>query len=77
MSHNGGVYVSGEILAITIATASLLITLGGMFFAGFSWIIRRIDRVQSEVADVRVEVTEVKIAVARLEGPPRQLLLPR
>lgn len=35
--------MSVEVLAIIIATASLLVTLGGGLFAGFAWMLRRMD----------------------------------
>lgn len=43
MGQNGDVYMSVEVLAIIIATASLLVTLGGGLFAGFAWMLRRMD----------------------------------
>ncbi|WP_261393558.1 hypothetical protein [Microbacterium esteraromaticum] len=74
-------YVSAEI----IATLSSFITLGIGIFALAAWMVRRIDRLENKVdaledkLGARIdalagEVTEVKIAVARLEGPPRHLL---
>lgn len=106
-----------EVIETIIIAASLLITLGGGFFAGFARLIRRsdaqtvqertmlmakIDEVGSQVAqaqantdarfdkvderfdrigerihDVQTELTEVKIAVARFEGPLQRLIVPR
>ena len=43
MGQNGDVYMSVEVLAIIIAAASLLVTLGGGLFAGFAWMLRRMD----------------------------------
>ncbi len=36
----------------------------------------RFDRVESEIASMRNELTEVKIAIARIEGPWPGLLCP-
>lgn len=73
--------MSAEVIAIVIAAASLLVTLGGGFFAGFAWVVRRMDerfdKVNERIDGLRGEVTEVKIAVARLEGPRPKLSLPR
>lgn len=119
-------YVSAEIIAIVVSAAGVVVTLGASMFAGFAWILRRIDdrgdavegklgaridAVEEELGaridavedklsaridalDIRLsaridgveeklgaridalagEVTGVKIAVARLEGPPRHLV---
>src|SRR5699024_9887200 len=40
MGHNGAMYMSVEVVSMIITAASLLITLGGMFFAGFAWMMR-------------------------------------
>lgn len=37
----------------------------------------RLDRVDDRLAGVEHELTDVKIAIARLEGPPRHLLSAR
>lgn len=37
----------------------------------------RIDAVEAQLANVKDEVIEVKIAVARIEGPPRHLMTAR
>ena len=37
----------------------------------------KIDGVRAELAEMKGELTEVKIAIARLEGPRPQLALPR
>ncbi len=59
--------MSAELLAIIFSAAGLLVTLGGGLFAGFAWMIRRTD----------AQLTEVKISLARLEGPRELLILPR
>ena len=102
--QNGSVYVSTEVIAIVISAAGVVVTLGASMFAGFAWILRRIDdrgdavedklSARIDALDMRLsaridgveeklgaridalagEVTGVKIAVARLEGPPRHLV---
>lgn len=62
-------YVSAEVLTIVISAAGLAVTILGAFFASFAWMIRRMDGVKNET-------TEVKIAVARFEGPRPRLALP-
>ena len=80
--------VSVEVLAIVISAATLMLGLGSTFVAGFAWMIRRIDGVEQKLGDridgveqklgeriggVERELVEVKIAIARIEGPPRHL----
>ena len=120
MRQNGDVFMSVEVLAVIIAAASLFVALGGGLFAGFAWMLRRMDerfaqaetsinerfnnvdekfdkvdkkfdrvdekfdkvyamfdRVHDELHDLRTELTEVKISVARLEGPSPRLIWPR
>ncbi len=119
--------MSTEVIAIVISAAGMVVTLGASMFAGFAWVLRRIDDRSDAVEDklgVRIdavedklgaridaledklgaridaldarlsariggveeklgaridaltgEVTGVKIAVARLEGPPRHLVI--
>lgn len=38
-----GMYMSGEVITIIIAAASLFLALGGGLFAGFAWTLRRMD----------------------------------
>lgn len=80
-----GMYMSAEI----ITTLGSFITLGiGMFALG-AWLVRRIDTVEeklgsridaveeklgSRIDALAGDMTELKVAVARLEGPPRHLL---
>ena len=114
--------MSAETLAIVISAIGVVLTLGVGLFAGFAWIVRRMDAMESRLCermdagdrllsdridalDARLtaridaveekltaridaveekltaridalagEVTEVKIAIARLEGPPRHLV---
>jgi hypothetical protein len=59
--------VSTEVLAIIISAVGVVVTLGTSMFVGAAWMVRRIDAVAADV-------TDLKISVARLEGPPRHLL---
>lgn len=66
--------MSVETIAVVISTASLLLA----FVGGFAWMIRRTDeqfgRLGDRISGVERELVEVKIAVARMEGPPRHLI---
>lgn len=70
--------MSVEVLAIVISAATLLVTLSGMFIGAFAWMIRRIDGVHHDLGaridGVQRELVEVKISIARIEGPPRHLV---
>lgn len=59
--------MSTEVLAIIISAVGVVVTLGTSMFVGAAWMVRRIDAVAADV-------TDLKISVARLEGPPRHLL---
>lgn len=82
--------MSAEIIAIVLSAGGLLLTLGGTMFAGFAWCIRRIDAVErslgaridavertlgARIDAVAYDTTELKIAVARIEGPQRHLIV--
>lgn len=43
MGHNGSMDMSDELITIIIPGAILLVTLGGMIFAGFVWMNRRME----------------------------------
>ncbi|UWF77879.1 MULTISPECIES: hypothetical protein [Microbacterium] len=90
-----------------VTIISALVTLGVGMFAGFAWVIHRMDarfasfndKFTAEIKSVdekltgeiraldekftgrfdavKDELTEVKIAVARIEGPPRHLITAR
>lgn len=107
--HNGGMYMSAEVITIILTAAGVLITLGGGFFAGLAWLLRRMDeqfdkvearfdkvddrfdkvddrfakvddrfaKVDEQIRSVQSELNEVKVAVARLEGPQQRLIIPR
>ncbi|MFT4157358.1 MAG: hypothetical protein QM630_05435 [Microbacterium sp.] len=81
-------FVSAEILTIVLSAIGIVLSLGTSMFAGLAWVVRRIDAVDDKLStridavDLKLsaridalaaEMTEVKIAVARLEGPPRHL----
>lgn len=102
MRHNGGMYVSAEVISIILAAAGVLITLGGGFFAGLVWLLRRMDerldrvddrfdkvdarfdkvderfnKMDERIGQLQTELNDVKVAVARLEGPHQRLIFPR
>ena len=92
-----------EFIALIATQLGGLVTIGIAMFAGFAWIVRRIDAVEERlnrrIDDVEVrlsrrideveekltrridevahEVAEVKVSVARWEGPLPRLLMPR
>jgi hypothetical protein len=63
--------VSTEILAIIISAVGIVLTLGTSLFAAGAWMIRRFD---DRIDAIAADVTDLKISVARLEGPPRNLI---
>ncbi|WP_448389356.1 hypothetical protein [Microbacterium aurum] len=73
--------MSTETIAVVISAATLMLS----FFACFGWMVQRIDRVEQRLEQrlgeridrVEHELVEVKIAVARIEGPPRRLVTER
>ncbi|MEJ1089582.1 response regulator [Microbacterium sp. Mu-80] len=77
--------VSIEVITIVASAATLLVAL----ISGFGWVFSRMDarfaqqdtRIEARFAGVETrltglerELTEVKIAVARIEGPPRRFI---
>lgn len=76
--QNGDVYVSDEMIAIVVSAATLMLGVGLALTSGFAWMIRRPDaqfeRLGDRLSGVERELVEIKIAVARIEGPPRRLL---
>ncbi|MFK0239957.1 hypothetical protein ACIQTX_03775 [Microbacterium sp. NPDC090281] len=81
--------MSTEVLAIIISAVGVVVTLGTSMFVGAAWMVRRIDAVDEKLSSridavdeklstridaVAADVTDLKISVARLEGPPRRLL---
>lgn len=73
--------MSVETITMVISAVSLLLT----FAAGFAWMIKRTDerfdgvesRLTERIVGVERELVEVKIAIARIEGPPRHLIQAR
>ncbi|KAB1866734.1 hypothetical protein [Microbacterium algeriense] len=74
--------MSTEVLAIVVSAIGIVLTLGTSLFAAGAWMVRRIDdridavddKLSTRIDAVATDVTDLKIAVARLEGPPRHLL---
>ncbi|MGO4488872.1 hypothetical protein [Microbacterium sp. 2RAF4] len=81
--------MSTETLATIISAVGVVVTLGTSMFVGAAWMVRRIDavderlstridvveeRLSTRIEGVAADVTDLKISVARLEGPPRHLL---
>lgn len=66
--------MSAETITIAVGVASILLS----FFGGFAWMIHRMDarfdRSDARISSVERELVEVKIGLARLEGPPRRLV---
>lgn len=71
-----------ETATIVISAIGIVLTLGASLFAAGAWMIRRIDdridavdeKLSTRIDAVAADVTDLKISVARLEGPPRRLL---
>ena len=70
--------MSTDTLTIVISAVGIVLTLGTSTFVGAAWMVRRIDAVDEKLSTridaVASDVNELKISVARLEGPPRHLL---
>ena len=74
--------MSTEVLAIIISAVGVVLTLGTSLFAAGAWMVHRIDdridavdqKLTARIDAVATDVTDLKISVARLEGPPRHLL---
>ena len=77
--------MSTEVLAIIISAVGVVVTLGTSMFVGAARMVRRIDdridavdeKLSTRIDAVAADVTDLKISVARLEGPPRHLLTAR
>lgn len=80
--------MSAEVISIILVAAGVLITLGGGFFAGLAWLLRRMDerfkkvderfdKMDERLTLLQSELNEVKVTVARLEGPHPRLIFPR
>ncbi|WP_017203443.1 hypothetical protein [Microbacterium algeriense] len=74
--------MSTEVLAIVVSAIGIVLTLGTSLFTAGAWMLRRIDdridavdeKLSTRIDAVATDITDLKIAVARLEGPPRHLL---
>lgn len=44
-------YMSAEVITITVAAASLLVSRGGGLFAGLAWVLRHVDNKFEKVDD--------------------------
>ena len=73
--------MSVELIALVISTLTMLLG----FVTVIGWLITRSDRqfdrlrtdLGGRIDSVERELVELKIAVARIEGPPRHLLVGR
>lgn len=73
--------MSVELVALVVSTLTMLLG----FVTVIGWLVTRTDRqfdklrddLGSRIDGVEREIVEVKIAVARIEGPPRQFLASR
>lgn len=73
--------MSVEAITMLIGIVSILLALA----TGFGWMIHRMDsrldvvenRLGSRIDKVTDELVEVKVAIARIEGPPRHLVSAR
>jgi len=75
-----------DAIGVIIALAGTVVTMLGGMGALFAWawgrfdkrfeqVGARFDRVDAELADIRGDVVQLQVAVARLEGPHRSLAL--
>ncbi|KJL22026.1 hypothetical protein RL72_02334 [Microbacterium azadirachtae] len=106
--------MSVELIGVVVTAFAVLVTLGSGMFAGFAWVVRRIDGVEGKLSaridgvegklsaridrveetlsaridgvdgslsaridGLQAELTEVKIGIARLEGPRPHLIVGR
>lgn len=76
--------VSAETLAVLGSAVTILVAM----FAGFGWVISRMDSkfdsvdrkfeaVERDISAVKHDLSDVKVAIARLEGPTPHLIRPR
>ncbi|GAB3595404.1 hypothetical protein GCM10027408_01280 [Microbacterium tumbae] len=75
--QNGGVYVSPDVIGMIIALFAFTLTVlggvAGMLARQSKAIDARFDRMDARLEGVEGELVEVKVAIARLEGPQRRL----
>ena len=72
--------VSPEFIGLLIAMIGMTITFAVAVFSTMAWAVRRMDKGQaetrSEVGELRNDIVELKMSVARLEGPRQHLIVP-
>ena len=69
-------------MTIVVSAIGVVLTLGTSFIAAGAWMARRLDdridgldrKISTRIDAVAADVTDLKISIARLEGPPRNLL---
>ena len=74
--------MTADTMTIVVSAIGVVLTLGTSLFAAGAWMVRRIDdridaldrKLSTRIDTVASDVTDLKISVARLEGPPRSLL---
>ena len=66
-----GMYMSVELIGVVVTAFAVLVTLGSGMFAGFAWVVRRIDGVDGKLSG-RIDGLEGKIT-ARIDGVERKL----
>ncbi|WP_347123778.1 hypothetical protein [Microbacterium sp. SY138] len=74
--------MSTEVLTIVLSAIGVALTITTGLFAAGTWMVRRIDdridavdeKLSTRIDAVAADVTDLKVSVARLEGPPRHLL---
>lgn len=70
-AQNGGMYTSTDTLALIGSGLGGLLTLGVAMFAGFAWVIRRIDTVERKL-DARIDTLEQRLDT-RIDAVERNL----
>ena len=74
--------MTADTMTIVVSAIGVVLTLGTSLFAAGAWMVRRIDdridalhrKLSTRIDTVASDVTDLKVSVARLEGPPRHLL---
>ena len=74
--------MTADTMTIVVSAIGVVLTLGASLFAADAWMVRRIDdridaldrKLTTRIDTVASDVTDLKVSVARLEGPPRHLL---
>lgn len=76
-AQNRKVLVSPDVIGMVIALFAFAVTVVGGVGAMLAHLSKRIDsrleRVDSRLERVENELIDVKVAIARIEGPPRRL----